>query len=58
MELQKDKPNEMYGTIKTGLNRQYRGDKFHGPKDITTKTESANCSRYSSSNYKEKKRLA
>jgi hypothetical protein len=37
MELQKNnKANDMYGTIKRGLDRQYLGEKFHGNKDIVT----------------------
>jgi len=47
----------MYETIKTGLNSQYRGDKFQGTKDIVKITQSANCGRYNRSNYKEQKML-
>jgi hypothetical protein len=57
MELPKktNEPNEMYGTIKRALNRQYRGDKFHGNEDIVTATQSANCGHYNRNNYKEQK---
>ena len=58
MKLQKkciNKPNEMCGTIKRGLNRQYHGDKFHGNKDITTIIHSVNCGHYDRNNYKEQK---
>ena len=55
MGLQKNKPNEMYETIKTGLNRQYRGDKFHGNKYVVTVIQSANCGRYDTNNSKEQK---
>jgi hypothetical protein len=48
----KNNPNEMYRTIKTGLNRQYNGDKFHGNKDIVTVIQSANCGRYDRNNYR------
>jgi hypothetical protein len=55
MELHKNKPNEMYGTVKTGLNRQYRGDKLNGNKDIVAVIQSANCDRYDRNNYKGQK---
>jgi hypothetical protein len=52
---EKNKPNEMCGKIKTGLNRKYRGKKFHGNKDIVTIIHSANCGHYDRNNYKEHK---
>ena len=55
MELNKNKPSEIYGTIKTSLNRQYRGDKFNGNKDIVAVKQSANCGRYDRNNYKGQK---
>jgi hypothetical protein len=49
----KNKPNETYGTIKTGLNREYHGDMFHGTKDIMSKINSTKCGRYNRNIYKE-----
>lgn len=53
MELQNNKPNEIYGKIQAGLNREYHGDMFHGTKDIMTKINRTKCGPYNRNIYKE-----